>query len=67
MLMVNVYQEKYHHQKELVKCLKEQVKKLSKSIFDNLVLRLDERQQLNGEIGLLENQIETECQAAEAQ
>jgi hypothetical protein len=65
MSMVNVYREKYHRQKELVERLKEQVKELSKSIFDNLVLRLDERRKLNAEIDSLGKQIEAERQAAE--
>ncbi len=65
MSMVNVYWEKYHRKKELVKRLKEQLEELSKSIFDNLVLQLDEHQKLNGEIDSLRNQIETERQVAE--
>jgi hypothetical protein len=48
-----------------VKRLKEQLEELSKSIFDNLVLQLDEHQKLNGEIDSLRNQIETERQVAE--
>ncbi len=48
-----------------MKRLKEQAKELNKSMFDNLVLRLDERWKLNAEIYLLRNQIEAERQAAE--